>query len=44
LTRCEARIVSRSRTVANLESWPTIGDALGAQRNGNYAIFMPRAR
>jgi hypothetical protein len=38
------RIVSRSRTVASLESWLTFGDALVAQANGNRAIFTPRAR
>jgi len=44
LIRCEARIVSRSRTVASLESWLIVGDTLVAQANGNYAIVTPRAR
>jgi len=40
----ESRIVSRSRTVASLESWLTVGDALVAKANGNYAIVKPRVR
>jgi len=40
----DARIVIRSRTVASLKSWLTVGDALVAQANGKYSIFTPRAR
>jgi acyl-CoA thioesterase len=40
--RCVTQVVNRGRTVANLESRLYNGDALVAQANGNYAIFMPR--
>jgi len=40
---CRTTLVSRGKTVANLESRLYVGDALVAQANGNYAVFRPSA-
>jgi len=42
LIRCVTELVSRGRTIANLDSRIFSGDTLIAQANGNYSIFMPR--
>lgn len=39
---CTTDLVSRGKSVANLESLIYQGDLLVAKANGNYAIFRPR--
>lgn len=41
---CLTELVNRGKAVANLESRVLLGEVLVAKANGNYAIFMPRAR
>ncbi len=39
---CETELLTRGKSVANLESRLFVGETLVAQANGNYAIFKPR--
>jgi acyl-CoA thioesterase len=39
---CKTQIMNRGKTIANLESRIYLDNALVAQANGNYAIFLPR--
>ena len=39
--RCETRLVSRGRRVANLHSRIYSGEELVASADGNYSIFAP---
>jgi acyl-CoA thioesterase len=40
---CVTEMISRGRTIANLESSVYLGETLVAKANGNYAIFRPAA-
>ena len=43
LITCTTELVSRGKTIANLESKVFAGGTLLAQANGNYSIFVPRS-
>ena len=44
LIRCETELVHRGRNVVHLLSRIHLGDALVAQANGSYSVFVPRPR